>query len=143
MFKSALTAAIALAGIVQIAIALSSLAIPRVLRWSEQTAQLVPLTRQVFWTYAGYVFATNLAFGVLSAGAPGALLERTSLGAAVTAFISVYWAVRVTLQFTVYDRAVVTRPLFAVAEALYVCAFAALALVYAVAAAFNLGVVSR
>ena len=63
MFKTELRTAVFLAGLTQIAIAASSLAIPRLLHWREETAGLVPLTRQVFWTYAGYIFATNLAFG--------------------------------------------------------------------------------
>ena len=55
-----------LAGLAQIAVALGSLLIPRQLGWKEQTAKLDGLTRQVFWTYAGYILGTNVFFGVLS-----------------------------------------------------------------------------
>ena len=138
MFKSILI----LAGLVQIAIALSSLAIPRVLRWREEARRLEPLTRQVFWTYAGYIFATNLAFGVLTVATPAALLDGSLLAAAVTAFIALYWAVRVVLQFAVYDRAKAREEtLFRIAEILYVLAFVFVAVTNAAAALLNVGVV--
>src|SRR5438552_3933801 len=60
-----------LAGLAQVLVASTSLAIPTVLRWREDTAKLRPLTRPVFWTYAGYIWATNLSFGLQSlAGGP-------------------------------------------------------------------------
>lgn len=93
-----------LAGIGQLALAAGSLAIPRVLRWREDTAKLKPLTRQVFWTYAGYIWATNVAFGLLSALAPGWLLDDAPLARAVGAFIALYWAARVAIQFLYFDR---------------------------------------
>jgi len=55
-----------LAGLGQLALVLASLAIPSVLNWREDTAKLRPLTRQVFWTYALYIWSINLAFGLLS-----------------------------------------------------------------------------
>ena len=54
------------AGVGQLILCSASLAIPRVLRWPEDLARLRPLTRQVFWTYAGYIWATNLSFGLIS-----------------------------------------------------------------------------
>jgi len=139
MFKTELRTAVFLAGLTQIAIAASSLAIPSLLHWREETAGLVPLTRQVFWTYAGYIFATNLAFGVLSAVAPAILLDGSALAAAVAGFIALYWLGRVAVQFTIYDRRAASRPLFVIAELLYVLAFLYLGIVYSVAAAFNAG----
>jgi len=47
------------AGLGQLAIVLASIAIPRALHWREDLAALRPLTRQVFWTYAGYISTTN------------------------------------------------------------------------------------
>jgi hypothetical protein len=43
------------------------------------------------------------------------------------------------VQFTIYDRTAASRPLFVIAELLYVLAFLYLGIVYAVAAAFNAG----
>ena len=50
-----LVTSIQLAGGIQLAIALASLAIPGQLGWREETRRLTPLTREVFWTYAAYI----------------------------------------------------------------------------------------
>lgn len=127
MFRTALI----LAGVAQLAIAVSSLLIPRLLGWREETARLKPLTRQVFWTYASYILSFHVAFGLLTLLAPAVLLDGSALARAVCGFIAVYWLVRLTLQFLVFDRSVaVGRPLFRFAEAAYVSTFAYLALVY-------------
>ena len=68
---------VATAGIGQLLLALGSLAVPRVLGWREETAKLRPLTRQVFWTYAAYIWCTNVSFGLLSTLAPERLIDRS------------------------------------------------------------------
>src|SRR5437899_1148525 len=92
------------AGAGQLVLIVASLAIPRVLRWREETAKLRPLTRQVFWTYAIYIWATNLSFGLVSTFAPHWLLDGSGLAGAVTGFITAYWAGRLLIQFTYFDR---------------------------------------
>jgi hypothetical protein len=124
-----------LAGIGQLALSLASLAIPRVLRWREETAKLRPLTRQVFWTYAGYILCFHVAFGLLSALAPQLLLDRTPLARTVAGFIAVYWGVRLALQFFCFDRS--ERPpgaLGVLAEAALTALFLGLTIVYALVA---------
>jgi hypothetical protein len=96
---------IILAGFGQLVLALGSLALPRVLDWRADTAKLVPLTRKVFWTYAGYIWATNVSFGVLSVTAPGALLDGSTLARVVGGYITAYWAARVLIQLFYFDRA--------------------------------------
>ena len=126
--------ALFLAGLAQLGIASSSVFIPKLLGWREETKLLRPLTRQVFWTYSLYILSINTSFGLLALLAPHLLLDGSTLARVVCAFIALYWTVRVTLQFAVYDRSVVTRPLFRVAEAAYACAFAYTAVVYAMIA---------
>ena len=119
------------AGVGQLILIAASLAIPRVLRWPEDLARLRPLTRQVFWTYAGYIWATNLSFGLLSTFAPGWLLDATPLAGAVCGFIATYWGARVAIQFVYFDRDDAPKgPLFAVGEVLLVGLFVALTVVY-------------
>ncbi|HEX6275511.1 MAG TPA: hypothetical protein VFZ53_20865 [Polyangiaceae bacterium] len=96
---------IVLAGVGQLGLALGSLALPRVLDWRADTAKLVPLTRKVFWTYAGYIWATNVCFGVLSVTAPGALLDGSTLARVVGGYITAYWGARVLIQLFYFDRA--------------------------------------
>ncbi|HEY3966719.1 MAG TPA: hypothetical protein VGM05_19305 [Planctomycetaceae bacterium] len=129
------------AGIGQIGIVAASLAIPHVLRWREDTARLRPLTRQVFWTYAIYIWFTNLAFGLVSLR-PNWLLDRSPLAACLTGFITAYWSGRVLIQFFYFDRSDAptgSRILFA--EIVLVGLFIYLSLVYTASVLFNLGVI--
>ncbi len=118
----------------------ASLAIPSVLDWRADVAQLRPLTRQVFWTYAGYIWCTNLCFGLVSTFGTGWLLDGSPLATAVTAYIALYWAARVVIQFAYFDRSQVPAgPLPRIAEVALVGLFVLLAVTYGAAALANLG----
>lgn len=120
-----------LAGFGQLALASGSLVLPRVLRWHEDTAKLRPLTRQVFWTYAAYIWVTNVCFGVISTSAPRWLLEGTPLARAVAGYIAAYWAARVLVQFLYFDRSDAPRGAFySLAEKALVGLFVFLTAVY-------------
>jgi len=93
-----------LAGLGQLGLVCASTAIPRFLHWKEEVAKLRRLTRNVVTTYAFYILGTNLAFGLLSTLKPEWLLDGSGLARAVAGFISLYWGVRLILQFTYYDR---------------------------------------
>jgi len=126
---------VALAGVGQLGLAAASLAIPIVLRWREDTAHLSTLTRQVFWTYAVYIWATNVAFGLLSLLAASALLDGSPLARAVSGFIAAYWGGRLIVQFAYFDRRAVPPGLhLRVAEGVLVLLFAYLTVVYGAAA---------
>jgi hypothetical protein len=133
-----LPALVFIAGVGQLALVVASLAIPRVLRWREDTARLRPLTRQVFWTYAVYIWATNLCFGLVSLR-PAWLLDRAPLAACVTGFMAVYWLGRLLIQFFYFDRSDAPTGLpVRMAEAALVALFVFLVVVYASAALLNL-----
>ena len=120
-----------LAGVGQLALALSSLAIPRLLGWREELQALRPLTRSVFWTYSSYTFGTNVWFALVSMYAARPLAGGGLLAEFVTGFITVYWGMRVVVQFTLYDRSVARgRLLFRLAEIGYVLLFIGLTLTY-------------
>jgi hypothetical protein len=124
--------AVRLAGFGQLALAVGSVAIPRILRWPADTAKLRPLTRQIFWVYAGYILSFHVAFGLLSALAPQWLLDGSPLAGAVAGFIAGYWGVRLTLQFTVLDRrAAPDGWMIRLAEAVLVSLFVGLTFTYA------------
>ncbi len=129
------------AGIGQLILIAASLVIPRVLGWREETAKLRPLTRQVFWTYAIYIWSTNLAFGLISLQ-PGWLLDHSRLAACVTGFITAYWVGRVLIQFFYFDRSdAPSGAVIRLAEIALVGLFVFLSLVYAAALLFNLGAI--
>ncbi|MBI3269839.1 MAG: hypothetical protein HYZ53_12510 [Planctomycetes bacterium] len=121
-----------LSGLAQLGLAGGSLAIPKVLGWRAETAKLRNLTRQVFWTYAGYIWCAHVCFGALSLFRPDLLLDGSPLAAVVAGFIAAWWGARLAIQFTWFDRA--ERPpgrLFIFAEYLMVAFFVAMTAVYA------------
>ena len=79
-----------LAGFGQLGLALASLALPHMLGWKQQTAPLRPLIRQVFWTYASYIWVTNVCFDLISALAPHLLLDGGGLARLVCGYIACY-----------------------------------------------------
>jgi hypothetical protein len=125
-------ALLVLAGVGQLALAAGSLALPRLLGWREETAKLRPLTGQVFWTYAAYIWATNVCFGALSAFSPDWLLDRSPLARAVAGYITAYWGARVLVQFFYFDRSSAPPGLFyKVADVALSALFLLLTAVYA------------
>lgn len=128
-----------IAGIGHFALVVASLVIPRVLRWREETAKLNSLTREVFWTYAGYIFTTNACVGVLSAFAPHWLTDGSGLAAAVCGFVCAWWAARIVIQFVFFDRKSAPRgAMFVAAEIALVFAFFFFTGVYGLGVWFNL-----
>jgi hypothetical protein len=126
---------IRLAGAAQLALALASLAIPAVLGWRAEIRKLRPLTRQVFWTYAAYIWSFNLTFAVASAAAPALLTDGSPLARGVSAFIAAYWAARIAVQFLYFDRTqLAARRATRFAEMALVGLFVALTGVYSAAA---------
>lgn len=120
-----------LGGAGQLALALSSLAIPHLLGWREELQAVKPLTRNLFWTYAGYTFGIHIWFAAVSVFAAGQLAAGGLLARFVTGFIALYWGVRIVVQFAWYDRGVASeRLLFRLAEVGYVALFAGLTLLY-------------
>src|SRR4051812_26059554 len=104
MSHELLKTAVFLAGAGQLMLAIASPAIPGVLGWKTELLKLRPLTRQVFWTYAGYIWCTNVAFGLVSTLLPAALLDGSPLAVCVTGFIMLYWWARCLVQWCYFDR---------------------------------------
>jgi hypothetical protein len=95
---------VVLAGAGQLVLAAASLAIPRVLGWHAELRAITPMTRQVFWTYAAYVWGAHVAFGLVSVLAPDHLLDGTALARAVCAFVAVWWAARLAVALVGCER---------------------------------------
>jgi hypothetical protein len=95
---------IVLAGLGQLCLALGSLAIPWLLGWPAELARVRPLTRQVFWVYALYIWSSHMAFAALSVLASSGLTDGSVLATCVTAFIAVWWGARLVIQFTCLSR---------------------------------------
>ena len=121
-------------GLGQIALIIGSLAIPKLLNWSEVLQGVNPLTRQMFWVYSAYIWTTNLSFGLLSTFAPELLVRADPLAVAVNAFIVLYWGARVLIQFFYFDRSSMpSGGIYTVGEIALVLLFIALTAVYGLA----------
>ena len=119
------------AGVAQLILVVASLAIPRLLDWKGDLAKLRPLTRQVFWTYAGYIWVTNLSFGLLSTMAPQLLLDRSPLAEFVCGFIAGLLGGEGGDPVGYFDRTDVPKGrFFVLGETALVTLFAGLTVVY-------------
>jgi hypothetical protein len=126
-----------IAGLGQIGLGLASLAVPKVLKWEKELARMKPITRQIYTTYAVYIWAINLSFGFLSLLRPEWLLDPHPLARAVSGFIAVYWGARLLIQFFYYDRSI--RPpgaFWVLAEWMLVALFTYLTALYGYLAFF-------
>ena len=134
-----LTTAVTLAGLGQIVLVLASIAIPKCLEWGKGLANLRPLLRQMFWTYAVYVTGVHLFAGVVSFIAPEELVNGSFLSIAVCLLMALWWGARVIIQFFFFDRTDVPATLFnKLAEVGLVSLFVYLTVVYSWAIIENL-----
>jgi len=125
-----------LAGIAQLALCVASVFLPRALHFRDGLRSAPPLMRHMFWTYAGYIFAINLAIGLLSTLSPRLLLDGSMLAALVASFIAVYWGARMIIQFISFglDAAETGAPYYRFADAGLKLLFTGLTVVYCLAA---------
>jgi hypothetical protein len=93
---------IRLAGAGQLGVLLASALVPSRLNWKVELAGLSRLNRQMHWVYGGYVVLSIVAFSLISLFYAEELAGGTGLARAVCAYIAVFWAIRLGLQF-VFD----------------------------------------
>lgn len=93
-----------IAGLSQIVMAFGSLVLPRVLHWKEGLAQAPVLLRQMFWVYSGYILLTNIALGLVTLLFSVELLSNNTLGRSLLLYASLYWLVRLVLQFFYFEK---------------------------------------
>lgn len=106
--------AIRIAGIMQLGLLSVAVVLPAKVEWRKQLATLTPLVRQLFVTYAVYVVGMIAALGAVSLGLADRLVDGSTLARAVTAYIALFWTVRVGLHFFVFDtKPYVTNRLYA------------------------------
>lgn len=128
-----------LAGIGQIALAVSSPAIPFILKWPAELRKVQPLIKQIFWVYACYILAFNLSFGLVSAFCYADLTNTSNLARLLTGFIAIYWITRVSIQFFHFDRSNFPTGIWhKLGEVLLVSLFIFLSAVYSLAFYFNI-----
>lgn len=123
-----------IAGLAQITLVAGSLFVPHLLKWKTSLSIVQPLIKQIFWTYAAYILCINLAFGLVSLFAAPELINGSKLAIFITGFIAVYWLSRVLIQFLYFNRSSFPKGwLYTCGEAVLVCLFVFLTVVYGLA----------
>ena len=103
MMKELLNAGLLFAGFGLTLLVIASFWIPKILGWKEKLKDLTPLMKELWWTYAFYVWATNTFMAILALGFRDWFLSGTPAAAAVAGFICFWWTLRVYLQFFGFD----------------------------------------
>lgn len=101
--KSELVVLLLVGGFVHLGIVVGSLAVPRVLNWSQKLAPLDTFTKRLFWVYAMFTLLVNLCFGVISLMAANEMAAGGLLARLFCGMIAVYWLVRLLVQWFVFD----------------------------------------
>ncbi|MFT5633028.1 MAG: hypothetical protein ACI9SQ_000738 [Rubritalea sp.] len=123
--------ALKLAGLAQLVLVAGSVAIPKCLNWGGGLADLMPLLRQMFWTYAIYISVMHVFFGVVSLFAAEELVSGGFITTSLCVLMLVWWLARILIQFFYFDKTGIPETKFnQLAEVALVLLFAFLSVVY-------------
>jgi hypothetical protein len=124
-----------LGGVLHFGILLASAMTPNVLDWRRELAKLEPLSRQLVWVHGAFIVLVIVAFGVLAVGFSADLADGSALARVVCAFIGLFWAARLFVQFFVFDaRSHLTTAFLKAGYHGLTVVFAYLAVVFTIAA---------
>jgi hypothetical protein len=110
--KDLLDVGLFLAGLGFTVLVIASFWIPKVLGWKEKLADLSPLMKELWWTYAAYVLGSHCFFAIVSLCFRDWLLSGDPSAAAMSGFILIWWMVRLYLQFFGFDLGEVANTRF-------------------------------
>ena len=127
-----LSAWIQVAGAVQLAIGLANLPLASRLQYRKNLAGVSAIVRQVFYVHAAYIVLVVLGFAGLSLLFPTELAGGRPLGRFLSAFLAIFWLLRVPIQLLYYP--VEIRRQNRLADVIFTVAFAFLAIVFGLAA---------
>ena len=91
------------AGGVQLAIASANFILPRKLRYGANLAKVDPIIRQVFIVHSVYIVFVLLAFAAICFLFAPELAGGSSLGVFISAWLVLFWAPRLLVQWIYYD----------------------------------------
>lgn len=127
-----LSAWIQVAGAVQLAIGLANLPLASRLQYRKNLAGASAIVREVFYVHAAYIVLVVLGFAALSLLFPTDLAGGQPLGRFLSGFLAIFWLLRVPIQLFYYPAEI--RRENRLADAIFIAAFAFLAIVFGVAA---------
>lgn len=94
-----------LVGVIMAALAVANLFVPRRFHWTEELARLSLLNRQIFQAHSIFLILTLALFSALLLTCADALLEPTKLARAILAGLTIFWGLRMLMQWFFYSPA--------------------------------------
>ena len=91
------------AGVAHFGILIASFSVPFVMDWRHMLKPLPKLMRQLIWVYGGYVVLMIVSLGAVSVLLSNDLASGTPLARSVCGFATLFWGVRLLLQFAYFD----------------------------------------
>jgi len=138
MDKEVLKNLIVLSGYGHLILSMGSMLVPVALNWKLHLKDLQPLLRQMFWTYAAYILAINLTFGLICLFGTDELLGTTFLAKSIHLLIGIYWLTRIGIQFFYFDTTHAPEGIiFTLGEIILVFLFVLFAIVHTFAFLFT------
>jgi len=123
---------IQVAGAVQLAIGLANLPLALRLEYRKNLAGATAIVRQIFYVHAAYILLVVLGFAALCLLFPAELASGRPLGRFLSAFLAVFWLLRVPIQLFYYPTDI--RRQNRLADVVFTVAFALLAVIFGLAA---------
>jgi hypothetical protein len=99
----AVTLALWIAGLVELAIAFANFTLPRKLKYQENLSHVTPMVRQIFAVHSAYIVGVVLLFAVITFGFTADLVGGQGLGRFLAAAMALFWFCRVPIQLFYYD----------------------------------------
>src|SRR5687768_15258972 len=99
----ALQTLILVAGLLHFGILIASALTPGVLAWGTELRKLSPLSRNLVWVHGWFIVLIIAGFGAVSLLHAADLAHGPRLARSVCAFIALFWAARLGVQFFVFD----------------------------------------
>jgi hypothetical protein len=93
-------------GVVMAMLVAINLFVPRRFHWSEELARLSLLNRQIFQAHSVFLVLILAMFSALLLTCGAALLEPTRLARAILIGLTVFWTLRMLMQWFFYSPAV-------------------------------------
>lgn len=91
-------------GALLLVLAVMNVFLPRKLNWKEDAAKLTLLNRQIFQVHGFFIILILVLFGGLTLLYSHLLLKKGELNRLVLLGFTLFWAIRLFVQWFVYDR---------------------------------------
>ncbi len=98
---------VVISGVIHFGTLLGSAQVPKVLNFREELPKLNPLLRHWVFVCGGYIVFNIVAFGLISLVFFGELAaasaERTTMARVFCGYVSLFWSIRLLIQFFVFN----------------------------------------